>query len=238
MDSPTYSPYKKCLWSNCNEDGKNLFVVGMGGVSPYVFNSCKTHLKDYNLGIYQLLPKFNFYDGVCCFKPESYSPVVFEYQHGLEVEHFSACPKCVSPFIKNKNYKIIYDGPLAKMILEAMGKKVTNTKIDLIPKTSEWPIEKIPLKPVIHLPDQWKFDIHQIATNETQGGKSSLFHLIYTYGPQTRHFCVLAESEDEAKEKIIKQEEVNFGRDFAEDIRKTKANRIKSDVLQIYARNR
>jgi hypothetical protein len=66
------------------------------------------------------------------------------------------------------------------------------------------------------------------------GLNPGLYHLIYHYGPRTRHFVTYADSEKEAKEKIISIHACNFDQNFKKDILELKANLVKDGALIVY----
>jgi hypothetical protein len=62
------------------------------------------------------------------------------------------------------------------------------------------------------------------------GLNPGLYHIVYRFGSRSYHFCTYADSENLAKEKVIKEESINFDQDFSMEIRNGKANLVLSGV--------
>lgn len=74
----------------------------------------------------------------------------------------------------------------------------------------------------------------KLAPKLELGLNPGLYHLIYQYGPKSRHFVTYADSEKEAKEKIIEKHRHNFDQGFEKDILELSANIVKNGVLMVY----
>lgn len=67
--------------------------------------------------------------------------------------------------------------------------------------------------------------------------KQRLFHMIYPSGTTKYHFVVSARDENEAKEKIIKEQRYSFDQNFPADVRETSIYPQKKEVISIYERS-
>jgi hypothetical protein len=121
------------------------------------------------------------------------------------------------PYDHDKYYKV---GPLYDFLQYAIP--------DTIPEELQQELNQLYVSPPYTNPETIK------PKTDSIGSKSGLYHLIYTYGNRTSHFVTQADSEKDAKEKIIKQYSRSFSSHFPEEINDLKAHKVAKDVLQVY----